>query len=279
MSKLEQDLDRIAGRVKKTMTPMFTKYVLRGGLNTIIFLVTVYLYFFRKDLLTGFVAPGFFSQIGLREIVWIVLVLDMMTHLIPMMKLTMGFRKSHAETYVGPTDGFEIADLYQYVQTMNIKAWTVMLVWLLVNAFIALVYVLNVIGEAEMLLVTGFYIISESICILFYCPFQSLIMKNRCCVNCRIFDWGHFMMYTPMLFIKSFFSWSLFFLSCVVLIKWEISYAAHPWRFWNGSNAAIRCENCHDKLCHIKRPLRDIYRNIRIKVNLPLPEYDEEFFN
>ena len=43
-------------------------------------------------------------------------------------------------------------------------------------------------------------------------------------------------------------------------------YISHPERFWNGSNAAIRCENCTDKLCHVKHPLRDLYRHIKLKI-------------
>ena len=82
-------------------------------------------------------------------------------------------------------------------------------------------------------------------------------MKNKCCVNGRIFDWGHFMMFTPMLFIKSFFSWSLFFTSQVVLIRWELIYAKYPERFWSGSNTKLNCEKCNDKICKFKNIIID----------------------
>ena len=59
-----------------------------------------------------------------------------------------------------------------------------------------------------------------------------------------------------MLFIKSFYSWSLFFMSCIVLIHWEIIYARHPERFWEGSNQVLQCAHCHDKTCQIKNLLR-----------------------
>ena len=80
-------------------------------------------------------------------------------------------------------------------------------------------------------------------------------MKNKCCINCRIHDWGHFMMFTPMLFIKNFYSWSLFFTSLVVLIHWEIVYAQHPERFWEGSNKTLQCANCKEKTCQIKKKI------------------------
>ena len=99
-----------------------------------------------------------------------------------------------------------------------------------------------------------------------------------------LLDWGHMMMYTPMLFIPSFFSWSLLFLSLIVAIRWEFTYAQHPERFWRGSNAAIRCENCQDHLCKIKKPL--LSGIDRVVSSLPTPvdklsanaeELDKEF--
>jgi hypothetical protein len=65
------------------------------------------------------------------------------------------------------------------------------------------------------------------------------------------------MMFTPMLFIKNFYSWSLFFTSVVVLIHWEIIYAQHPERFWEGSNLNLRCANCREKTCQIKTHIKN----------------------
>ena len=61
------------------------------------------------------------------------------------------------------------------------------------------------------------------------------------------------MMFTPMLFIQDFYSWSLFFTACIVLIKWEIIYAKHPERFYEGSNKNLQCQNCKDRTCQIKK--------------------------
>ncbi len=127
-----------------------------------------------------------------------------------------------------------------------------MLVWLCFNAIWGIFYLISIIETADLLMITVFYYLSDYICILLFCPFQQFIMKNKCCVNCRIYDWGHFMMFTPMLFIKNFFSWSLFFTSCIVLIHWEFVYARFPERFWDGSNQTLRCVNCQDKTCQIK---------------------------
>jgi hypothetical protein len=138
------------------------------------------------------------------------------------------------------------------VQDQNIKAWKVMAVWLIGNGIVGLLYSFDVIGQAELFLLTVFYFLCDYICILFYCPFQSHVMKNKCCVNCRIYDWGHFMMFTPMMFIHSFYSLSLFLTACVVLVHWEIIYAKHPERFYEGSNQVLKCVNCKDRTCQIK---------------------------
>ncbi|MBO6169693.1 MAG: hypothetical protein J6O51_06945 [Bacteroidales bacterium] len=63
------------------------------------------------------------------------------------------------------------------------------------------------------------------------------------------------MMFTPMIFIRHFFSWTLFWMSVLVLIRWEIVYARYPERFWDGSNRTLRCTKCADKTCQIKKLL------------------------
>ena len=178
----------------------------------------------------------------------------MLFHLLPAktQARTMAWLKMKEENYE-PVENYDELELLRFVQEQNKKAWTVMLVWLIFNALWAFLYLNDIIEESELFLLSAFYFLSDYICILFYCPFQSSIMKNKCCVNCRIYDWGHFMMFTPMLFIKNFFCWSLFFTAVVVLIKWEITYTKHPERFWEGSNQNLKCANCKDKTCQYKK--------------------------
>jgi hypothetical protein len=88
--------------------------------------------------------------------------------------------------------------------------------------------------------------------VVIWCPFQRFLIKNRCCVNCRIFNWGYFMIFTPMVFIRNFFTWSLFFTAVVLLIRWEVTLVRYPERFWEGSNKVLKCENCQDKICKQK---------------------------
>ncbi len=242
--------------LKKTGNSVYYDNLIRFFFRAMVFVTAFYFYLTNKTILEDLVLKPFFMNFDYRQVIWAILIFGMIAHLIPLKKLTMGIRKSRADTYKAPKEVYTLESLYTYVQDMNIKAWKVMLVWLCFNAVFASLYLGNVIGEAEMILLSFFYYLSDLICVLFFCPFQSFIMKNSCCVNCRIYDWGHFMIYTPLLFIKSFYSWSLFFTACVVLIRWEFVYANHPERFWKGSNDSIRCQNCGDQLCRIKEPLK-----------------------
>jgi len=251
-------------RKKNSLT--FRVYMFRMCFRILLFLFVVYIYFQRKPLLSSFTEigfVGFFSTFGLMQLIWIVLMAGMVLQLLPVSSITMSGKKCFAAHYLEPEEKYDKAELYRFVHIMNIKAWQVMLIWLLFNCVFGFLYLVEIIGSSEMVLLTLFYYCADLICVMIFCPFQTFVLKNRCCVNCRIFDWGHFMMYTPMLFIKSWFSWSLFFTSCIVLIRWEFLFASHPERFWHGSNTNLRCENCKDRLCKIKTPLNEIYRHIQ----------------
>ena len=229
-------------------------YLIKFAMRIAVVAVVLYLYLFRREVLTEFMTAGGFHGINILHIFWAAFMAIMIMHLFPSKFRSMGLLKIKELHYV-PDENYSELELLKYVQKMNRRAWTVMLVWLCFNAIWALLYLVGILSEAELLMLSTLYFLFDYVCILLYCPFQSMIMHGKCCVNCRIYDWGHFMMFTPMLFIKNFYSWSLFFTSLVVLIRWEIVYAQHPERFWEGSNKTLRCVNCRDKTCQIKEKL------------------------
>ena len=57
------------------------------------------------------------------------------------------------------------------------------------------------------------------------------------------------MMFTPLLFIGSFYTWSLLAVAVAVWALWEACVLLFPERFWEGTNAALQCSQCVDKLC------------------------------
>ena len=247
---------------------MFKIYTAKLFFRILVFLTVLYFYLFVPGSILHFLEFQF-KDFTLLHFVWAILILSMINQMIPegkFSRITMGSRKQFARTYTPPEGGYDKTAVYEYTLKNNIKTWFVLLSWLTLNGIFALLYVLEIIGPGELILLSTFFYVADLICVLIWCPFQSFIMKNRCCINCRIFNWGHFMMFTPMLFIKGFYTWSLFFMSIIVLIRWEITYANHPYRFWEGSNTALRCENCNDKICKIKKPLKGHAHAFRFEI-------------
>lgn len=238
-------------------TLMQRRYLINFCFRLLVFLTVLCVYLLRKDFLIDFMTHKFTFGINPLHILWLGFMFMMIGHLRPKEIITMAWGKSRANNYQEVED-YNPLHLLKFVQDMNFKAWVVVLVWVFFNAIFGFLYVWNIIDSADLLMLSVFYFLSDYICILFFCPFQTYIMKNRCCVNCRIYDWGHFMMFTPLLFIRNFFSWSLFFVSLIVLIRWELIYAKYPERFWFGSNKTLQCANCKDKTCRYKNSLKQI---------------------
>ena len=73
-------------------------------------------------------------------------------------------------------------------------------------------------------------------CILFFCPFQTWFLKNKCCSTCRIYNWDYAMMFTPLFFVRRPYTWSLLVLSVALLARWEITFFRYPERFSEETN-------------------------------------------
>ena len=243
-------------------TKMMNRYIINFLVRLSIFITVFVVYLTKKESLLDALTHEFsigtdLFGVTFLHLVWAYFMIMMLRHLFPIKTLSMALRKNEKENYV-EENGYSELELARFVQDQNIQAWKVMLVWLCFNAIWGILYLFGILDVADLLMLTVFYFLCDYICILFFCPFQRVFMKNKCCVNCRIYDWGHFMMFTPMLFIRNFFSWSLFFTSVVVLIRWEIGYAKNPQRFWSGSNKTLQCANCKDKTCQIKKKLSKV---------------------
>lgn len=230
---------------------MFTVNCIRLLLRIVLFLAVVASYFGWNPLLAHMLSFKLGVSSLPMHLLWLYLMFEMAVQFIPRLDVQLGCGKQFYRHYIPrPYDEYR---LLKNMMLANRRSAATMLLWMLVNSVFGLLYLLNILHYQELLLLSFFYCVMDLICVLFWCPFQ-YINKNRCCVTCRIYNWGFFMMYTPMLFIRSFFSWSLFLTSLVVLLFWEYMISRWPERFWEGSNRSLTCEHCTDKMCRIKRP-------------------------
>ena len=125
--------------------------------------------------------------------------------------------------------------------------------WALLNAIFGVLNIFDVLSDDIMVLLCLAYSVCDLICIMFFCPFQKLMMKNKCCQTCRIYNWDYPMMFTPLLFLVykpgPILHYVLLGFALIVLLIWEITYHRHPERFSDVTNESLKCKNCQEKLC------------------------------
>lgn len=221
----------------------YWKLVFRSAL----FLITLFLYFFAR--------PATIMDLSVFRgdllIIWVIFVVEMILRFFPSRLESMGCQKQFLRNY-RPTDTRQSGELPEQAKH---SVLIVALSWLGLNALIGLLFYADIIDQFVLLLICLAYSVCDMICILFFCPFQTWMMKNKCCGTCRIYNWDYAMMFTPLLFIPSLYTWSLLGIAILLLITWELYYKRYPERFSESTNASLHCVNCPEKLCHHKKQL------------------------
>lgn len=199
------------------------------------------------------------------SIIWIVFVVEMILRFIPSDFESMGCQKQFARNYK-PTNYEGDPHLTPDKTTIEIG-----ILWLLMNGIFGALYLTGVFDRGIMLLIALAYSVCDVVCILFFCPFQTWFMKNKCCGSCRIYNWDYAMMMTPLVFVPRFYTYSLVAFSVVLLIRWEWTYHHHhKERFSEATNECLSCKNCPEKLCHHKVQLQHF-----LKENKHLLKFNE----
>ncbi len=188
-------------------------------------------------------------------VTWAVFVCEMILRFFPSRFESPGCQKQFKRNYIksGSTD-IDVQD--------NNATVLVALIWIIFNGCIGALRMLDVLDEGILILLCSAYSVCDLICILFFCPFQTWFLKNKCCGTCRIYNWDYAMMFTPLFFVRRAYSWSLLALSVALLIRWEITFYRYPERFAESTNEYLRCKNCTEKLCSHKKQLKSLWKQI-----------------
>lgn len=192
-------------------------------------------------------------------IIWMLFVVEMILRFFPSKLESMGCQKQFERNYI-PVEA---------TGKSNRKGDGIALViafWIILNGIIGALYYAHVFDEVVLLLISLAYSVCDMICILFFCPFQTWMMKNKCCGSCRIYNWDYAMMFTPLLFVPTAYTWSLLGLALLLLITWEIAHHIHSERFYEETNKGLACANCPEKLCHHKKQLHRFWTRERKKL-------------
>ena len=239
---LRKDDFKIMSVKKKNISPISIMHLIKLVLRSILFILLLVSYILNRinDVFDSYVIVG---------IVWIFFVIDMIFRLFPNKLESMGCQKEFKKNYI-PIEN-------QVPSNQSGKTTFIVAVsWILLNAIIGVLYFTNLIDKGIVLLISVAFSVCDIICILFFCPFQTWIMKNRCCTTCRIYNWDYAMMFTPLVLIPSVYTYSLLGIALILLIRWEITYKRHPERFSSSTNANLNCSNCKEKLCKHKKQLQ-----------------------
>lgn len=192
---------------------------------------------------------SFWGKPTLLHLLWAIWMSGMVLQLIPAKAgIALGSKKPFARYFrPGKTRQPDEA-LRAYIRRESRKAYHIFAVWALLIAVLGVLHGVGLLGDAELFMISVFFYVCDLICVLVWCPFR-VYMGNRCCTVCRIFNWDHAMMFTPLLFVDGFYARSLVVMAFVVFVAWEMTVVLHPERFWEKTNASLGCANCTDVLC------------------------------
>ncbi len=216
-------------------------------------------------LLIGYIRFRMYSEVTVLDrvetipaiiyITWAVFVVEIIMRFFPSKYESPGCQKQFARNYIksGSTE-ISIPD--------NNAAVLIALIWIVFNGIFGALYMAGILDDGIMILLCSVYSICDIICILFFCPFQTWFMKNKCCSTCRIYNWDYAMMFTPLFFVRKSYTWSLLALSVALLIRWEITFYLYPERFSEKTNDYLQCKYCSEKLCTHKKQLNSLWKQI-----------------
>ncbi len=254
-------------KIKLTIVSAFHYYKLIG--RSALFLVALIIYIINKVTNTGEYFFGAEKDYILLGVIWTIFVIEMLLRMFPSKTESIGCQKQFKHTYIPKEENTIIS-----LKTKPISTFICFIAWIALNSIFGVLYYLGIFDTGIMLLISLAYSVCDMICILFFCPFQTWIMKNKCCATCRIYNWDYIMMFTPLIFIPHIYTWSIIFIALLLLFRWEIAYKMHPERFIEGKNKALDCVNCNEKLCTHKKQLQSFLKKrmvvIQKKINAKL---------
>ena len=215
----------------------------------LILLACVYQYFRDKSAFDVAFGTGFFQKPSLLHLLWGLWLVDMLHQLIPARGyISLGSQKHFLRRFKPITEKINLRDLHRHIVTATRAAYHVMLIWVAFIGLIAWAYFAGLLDRAALFVIAVAFYVCDLICVLIWCPFR-LVLKNKCCTTCRIFNWDHLMMFSPFILVPGVYTSSLLAMSILVFLVWELCIYLHPERFWEFSNRALQCSECTEKLC------------------------------
>lgn len=236
----------------KTISKLRTIYIIKLIFRGMLLISALYVWVYEKNLFNTLYDFDYFGKITIIHVFWIVWIFQIIVHFFPVKNyISIGSQKYFSSKYRRTQKNVDDT-LIIYIKSITKIAYKILLFWICLIFTIGFLYYIKIFNAISLFMITALFRVLDLVCVLFWCPFR-LIMKNRCCTTCRIFNWDHIMTFSPLIFIGSFFAYSLCILSLMEWIIWELSVLKHPERFYEKTNKALKCSECTDQLCNQSR--------------------------
>lgn len=231
------------------MSAIRKHYFIRLFFRIAVFFVCLALCFLSPEQFEVLNGMAFFKKFSLFHLLWLVWAADMFMQIIPVKnRVALGSQKLFANRFRPIREKISREKIKAHILTATGSAYLVFIIWGALVAALGILYHFDIINNMWLFMISVLFYVCDLICVLIWCPFR-LIMKNKCCTTCRIFNWDHIMMFSPLIFVGGFFSISLVIMAGVAWAVWELAVLIYPERFTEISNAALKCSECTDKLC------------------------------
>lgn len=225
-------------------------YIKRLIFRIIVFIIMIGIYIMYPNTFEVSYGINFIKKFSPLHIIWLIWMIDMILQLCKVPKYwPLGSQKYWGHRYLPNLKELDKKIIKKHMKKMNKASIAIAITWLIIIALIGGLYFLKLISYQIVILISTAFYVCDIICVIGWCPFKTFYMHNKCCTTCRIFNWDHAMMFTPLIVIPGIWTYSLVIMSLIVLIVWEIACAIHPERFLEKTNCALQCHNCKDKLC------------------------------
>ena len=205
-------------------------YILRLIGRCAVLIICAILCIYRPDVFSVLDGFGYFKKLSPLHLLWIIWVIDMIFQLVPVRHyISLGSQKLFKSKFKPIREKINYTALRDYVISTTKSAYKVFIIWVVLLTVLGLLHYFKIIGSTWLFMTSVIFYVCDLICVLIWCPFR-LIMKNRCCTTCRIFNWDHLMMLSPMMFIGGFYATTLVLLAIGVWIVWELCIMMYPER-------------------------------------------------
>lgn len=222
---------------KKTQLKLF--------IRSIILIVSTIIMMYDVNLFKSIMNIEIIGSIKLHFIFWICLMYEMVVVMIPMFNNESYSGKLYKKHYK-EVKNYDFAQLNVFTKENDKRAIRSAIFWIVLNICIGYLYIKFEIDEIYMYWLFLFFYWSDMFCINVWCPFHKIITKNKCCNECRIYNWGHLMYLTPLIHIKSIYTYSLITIGVFIFVQWEYLNKKYPERFSSVSNESLRCSTCNN---------------------------------